>query len=88
MQGLRGIFNEIDWLWPVTIRLHISFPEKLLPLQTHRLKLLYEAATSVIREPEPGKRRTLFFDLQSTPREKFLRDNTAEALIQGSCKCK
>src|SRR5579859_6376042 len=83
MQGLRGVLTEIDWLWPVTITLRISFPAKLLPLQAQRLKLLYEAATTVIREPEPGLRRSLFFDLRSTPRaEKFLGGNTAQALIQ------
>ncbi len=81
MAGLRGILNEIDWLWPVTVGLRINFrPELLTKEQLAQVIRLYEASTTVIREPEPGKQRYLFFDLRESARDN--NDTTADALIR------
>jgi ABC-type transport system involved in cytochrome c biogenesis ATPase subunit len=81
MSGLRGILNEIDWLWPVTIGLHIVFrPELLTRTQIEQLVRLYEASSSVVREPEPGMIRRLFFDLREQARDQ--NGMTIEALIR------
>lgn len=68
-QSIRGILDEIDWLEPVTLGLHMTIrPKQLLNWQLQLLVPLYEAATAVIGEPEPGRRRHLFFDLREPSR--------------------
>lgn len=64
--GLRGLLNEVDWVWPIYIGLHIELDMNSLPVrrQRTRLKRLYEAATSAIKQPEPSQVRLLSFDLQ------------------------
>ncbi len=70
MTGVRGLLNEIGWLWPVTIGLRILFrPDLLNNIQIQQLLGLYEASTTVIRQPEPGKFRHLYFDLRSPARD-------------------
>jgi hypothetical protein len=65
MHNLRGILNELDWLWPITIKLHIIFrPKNFTKRQAELIKKLYKIATSVVREPEPGEIRYLIFDLR------------------------
>ena len=81
MTGVRGLLNEIGWLWPVTIGLRILFrPDLLNNIQIQQLLGLYEASTTVIREPEPGKFRHLYFDLRSPARDG--NGMTIEALIR------
>jgi len=64
VSGPRGILNEIDWLWPVTLSLKLAFyPERYSPVQCLRLLRLYEAATTVLKEPAPSQMRHLHFDL-------------------------
>jgi energy-coupling factor transporter ATP-binding protein EcfA2 len=65
MHNLRGILNELDWLWPITLKLHIIFrPNNFTKRQADLIKKLYKIATSVVREPEPGEIRYLIFDLR------------------------
>jgi energy-coupling factor transporter ATP-binding protein EcfA2 len=65
MGGLRDLLNEVDWLWPVNIGLHIIFqPENINRNDSELLSRLYRIATVVHREPWPGKNRNLFFDLE------------------------
>ena len=85
MHDLRGILNEVDWLWPITIKMQIVFkPNELTDRQTNVLRNLYKVSTSVIREPRPGQNRYLVFDLRQPI---FIDDgpetiNTASALIE------
>lgn len=81
-EGLRGIFNEVGWLWPITISLRLAFhPEQLTQEQATQLTKLYHSATKVVREPEPSTRRLLVFDLQSPDRIDSSR-LTAETLFE------
>src|SRR5581483_356374 len=70
MDGMRAIFNAVDWLWPVTIGLQIAFRiERLRTMKRAFLLLrkLYLVASKVIRGSESGENpdesRTLYFDL-------------------------
>lgn len=81
MSGVRGLLNEIGWQWPVTIGLRLLFrPDLLNSIQIRQVLALYEAATTVIREPEPAQVRHLYFDLRSPSRDS--NGLTIEALIQ------
>lgn len=66
MGGLRGLLNEVDWLWPISIGLEIDLDPDSLVLRRNRLQLqkLYQVATSVVKQPEPSLNRLLLFDLQ------------------------
>ncbi len=80
-EGLRGIFNEVGWLWPVTLSLRMVFrPELWNTPRVAQLTRLYHLATRVVREPEPGDGRLLVFDLRSPARTDSSR-TTAEALF-------
>ncbi len=68
MTGLRGLMNTVDWLWLESMSLHIT----LDPMMYQRpeltpywgmLALLFELASSVIRQPDPSQERLLCFDL-------------------------
>lgn len=63
--GLRGLLNEVDWVWPIYVGLHIELDMNSLVVrrQRARLRRLYEAATSAIKQPEPSQIRLLSFDL-------------------------
>jgi ABC-type transport system involved in cytochrome c biogenesis ATPase subunit len=64
--GLRGLLNEVDWVWPIYIGLHIELDMNslLVRRQRARLERLYKAATSAIKQPGPSHIRLLSFDLQ------------------------
>lgn len=63
--GLRHLLNEIGWRYPVTFGLRLHFePDTWLDIDTIRIHQLYEVATAVIGEPEPGNERLLLFDLR------------------------
>lgn len=64
--GLRGLLNEVDWVWPIYIGLHIELDMNSLLVRTQRARLrrLYAAATGAIKQPEPSQIRLLSFDLQ------------------------
>ncbi len=83
MDGLRGILNSIDWLWPVTLSLRIVYrPDTFTRSQIEQLLRLYKVATTVLREPEPSMKRRLFFDLRGMQKEEDDKDiTTAQALI-------
>ena len=69
MDGMRAIFNSVDWLWPITIGLRIAFSlERLQTLKNERALLhrLYHIATRVLCESEPDNSRILYFDLART----------------------
>jgi len=66
MDGMRSIFNAVDWLWPVSIGLQIAFrTERLRTLRREAslLRKLYLVASKVIRGSDPAESRTLYFDL-------------------------
>jgi ABC-type transport system involved in cytochrome c biogenesis ATPase subunit len=65
MRGLRGLLNEIDWLWPISVGLEVSLDPHLISNERYRsqIRQLYDAATSVLKQPEPSKSRILLFDL-------------------------
>lgn len=69
--GLRHLLNEVGWRYPVTFGLCLNFePDRWLQQDTARIRQLYEVATAVIGEPEPGNERLLLFDLRE-----FKQDN-------------
>jgi len=89
MDGMRAIFNSVDWLWPVTIALHIVFQADRLQTmkrESSLLRKLYLVASKVIRgsDPAPGETRTLYFDLartlQMSDHADYHRKSTLEAL--------
>lgn len=66
ISGLRSIFNQVGWLWPLTLSLRFDL-SRIGRLRATRGKLsrLFELATTVIKDPEPGQGRTLIFDLRA-----------------------
>lgn len=64
MCGLRGILNEVDWLWPITACLKFKIILKNLNHRHNELFIkLSKIATDVIREPKPGLTHNFIFDL-------------------------
>ncbi|MBW2664058.1 MAG: AAA family ATPase, partial [Deltaproteobacteria bacterium] len=69
-QGLRRLFNQVGWIWPVCISFTIDFiPEEWSGMEANFKRPLFQAmlgfASETIREPEPSTKRRLFFDLKS-----------------------
>ena len=91
MSGRRGLFNKIDWLWLVTVDLHIILQPTRFN-QSRELERLYAIATSVIRDPGPREvplpmnGRHLIFDLRrSLPEQSDVDTSTCNALIRAIC---
>ncbi len=68
--GLRRLFNQVAWVWPVSVAFHIDFePNKWSGAEAKQknaiLKHIYFLATEVVRKPEPCVQRRLYFDLYS-----------------------
>jgi len=68
MPALRGLFNEVDWLWLESLHLRIEFDAKRLQSAAWRpflpqLLKLYQLAATANRQPEPDTTRQLNFDL-------------------------
>lgn len=84
MPGLRGLLNTVDWLWPVTLTLHVDLrPEHLTQRQSNDLARLYRCATSVVRESAIGTGRQLIFDLRRRLLDRVDSNmTTAAALIE------
>ena len=60
MSGMRGIFNEIGWLWPITLRLDTA-----AALDEEAEKALRLAATQALNQPGgAGIGRQWIFDLE------------------------
>jgi hypothetical protein len=52
MPGLRGILNEVDWLWPETLSLRIHWrAERLAGQRPQQIQRLAKIATRVLRDP-------------------------------------
>ncbi len=69
MEGLRGLLNEIDWLWPVSIGFQISKPERIEQIVDQRkdlIRKLYEIATDIIQAPSDEFKDLLLFDLMNS----------------------
>lgn len=80
MPGLRGILNNVDWLYPVTIGLRIRFePVRISKDTTQRLAQLYRCATTVLPDPAQQAGRLLLFDLRRSLAQGI---STAAALFQ------
>nr|WP_290226736.1 AAA family ATPase [Trichocoleus desertorum] len=91
MRGRRGLFNKIDWLWLVTVDLHIILQPNRFN-QSRELERLYASATSVIRDPGPREiplptsGRHVIFDLRrSLPEQSDVDTSTCTALIRAIC---
>jgi energy-coupling factor transporter ATP-binding protein EcfA2 len=84
MPGWRGLLNAVDFLYPVTISLRLSFqPERFDKDTTQQLAKLYESATTVLREPAGQPGRNLIFDLRRSLTKRAASDkSTAAALIE------
>ena len=64
MSGLRGLLNEVGWLWPESLHLRLAFtPERWTRVQNQQVHALYQVASSVIRLPAPSNERLVNFDL-------------------------
>jgi energy-coupling factor transporter ATP-binding protein EcfA2 len=67
--GLRRLLTEIGWVWPVTASITVDFqPDKWPRRMQQTIRPFFEAATTVIREPEPSTKRRLFYDLKNKGR--------------------
>ncbi len=67
--GLRRLLTEIGWVWPVTVSFTIDFMPERWPQSVRQIiRPFFEAATAVIRDPEPSTKRRLFFDLKNKSR--------------------
>lgn len=80
--GLRGLLDEIGWLWPVTLTLKFDPSE----VELGRLRLwesiterLQNMSTVRIKAPEPGQTQSLIFDLRSPLSERISRDTSTLA---------
>ncbi len=82
MPGLRGVLNEVDWLWPTNISMRLAFrPDTFTRQRRDELRRLYQVATRIVREPEPGVGRQLVFDLRRPSAPEPDSPSTAEALF-------
>lgn len=71
--GLRHLLNEVGWHYPVTFGLRLNFePDRWIGRDTQLIRQLYEVATVVIGEPEPGTERLLLFDLREPKQDSRL----------------
>ncbi len=69
-QGIRRLFNQVGWVWPVCVSFTIDFnPEDWSGMEATLKGTLFQSmlgfASETIREPEPSTKRRLFFDLKS-----------------------
>lgn len=85
MPSLRGLLNEVGWLWPTTVGLHIDFDverfARLSRPEREQIGELYRTATTVIKGPEPSIRRLLLYDLRQ-PSEGEGPKSTAQGLAE------
>lgn len=70
IRGLRRIFSQVGWVWPVSVVLQVDFKldawgERGAIKKRSLLQSLYCLANEVVREPEPSTQRRLFFDLKA-----------------------
>ncbi|MEN6413441.1 MAG: AAA family ATPase [Veillonellales bacterium] len=71
IRGLRRIFSQVGWVWPVNVVLQVDFKldawgEGGAIKKRKWLQALYSLANEVVREPEPSTQRRLFFDLKAS----------------------
>ena len=85
-QGLRRLFNQVGWIWPVCVSFTIDFsPGEWSEMEANFKSPLFQDmlgfASETIREPEPSKKRRLFFDLKSKNSADFAKTLSDEAMI-------
>ena len=85
-QGLRRLFNQVGWIWPVCVSFTIDFiPEEWSGMEANFKRPLFQAmlgfASETIREPEPSTKRRLFYDLKSKNSADFANVLSDEAMI-------
>lgn len=81
--GLRAILNEIGWLMPVTIGLHINFDLSFWRknrANLSKLEQLYNSATEIVKDSAERSGRWLYFDLRKTISTSDKNDTTAAVL--------
>lgn len=84
-QGLRRLFNQVGWIWPVCISFTIDFsPEDWSGMEATLKGTLFQSmlgfASETIREPDPSTKRRLFFDLKSKNSADFANTLSDEAM--------
>lgn len=80
--GLRGLLNEVDWLWPVSLSLTIRYtPLRWEPPVVALVRDLYRQAATVISEPNLPIRR-LVFDLMGPVVQQDERGRPLEELAE------
>ncbi len=85
-KGLRRLFNQVGWIWPVCISFTVDFrpnewSEMGKNFKRPLFQALYSFASEVVREPEPSTKRRLFFDLKAKNTGDFARVLSEEAMI-------
>ena len=85
-KGLRRLFNQVGWVWPVCISFTVDFnpndwSEAESKFKKSLFKNLYGFAGEVIREPEPKNRRRLFFDLLAKDKGNNNNEYVGDALL-------
>jgi len=81
--GLRGILNEIGWLYPITVGLRIIYDldrwKRYSGANLYKLEKLYKYATSVLPDANGQLGRWLYFDLRRlVPLEAIEQDDTSD----------
>lgn len=85
-KGLRRLFNQAGWVWPICVSFTLDFKpnewteqEKLI--KGADLQALYAFASEVVREPEPSAKRRLYFDLNEKNSDDFARVLSEESMV-------
>ncbi len=83
MSGLRGILNEVDWLWPLVLSLDLQWdPDNIEPSRLRQIQTLAQLASGIRREPGNGPGRTLTFDLRRPLADRDYERTLTDALLE------
>ena len=81
--GLRGLLNEVGWLWPPGLHMTLRVdPESIRSEERSWWHRLYELASAVVRQPEPGDQQLVSFDLAGIVHEEAGDRSAAAALAE------
>jgi ABC-type hemin transport system ATPase subunit len=67
LPGLRGLFSEVDWLWPESVHFRVNFAaartNPAAAQELERWSTLQSLSTTAVRQPGPEDVQLLNFDL-------------------------
>ena len=81
--GLRGLLNEVGWLWPPSLHLTLRMdPDTIRPEERPWWHRLYRLASAAVRQPEPSDQQLVSFDLAGIVHEEAGDRPAAAALAE------